>query len=119
MKNSSTDYLFVYGSLRRDAGTPQHQAMLAYARYHADGSIRARLSWVDGYPVADLEDTICSDVICGEIYALHDAQALFAWLDDYEDCLPSSPLPHVYRRIQYPVNLDSGMVLPAWIYVAA
>lgn len=119
MKPPNHEYLFVYGSLRRTAATREHRAMLAYGDYLEDGFMKAKLSWVNGYPVAHVLNLSKVDRIEGEVYELHDAGPLFAWLDDYEDCLPSSPYPRVYQRKQYPVNLASGRVLSAWVYVAA
>lgn len=75
------------------------------------------------YRVAHYPGVVRSDdpkqIVVGELYRVIEAQALFALLDDYEECSPMHPAPHEYVRSLCPVSLPDGSPLSAWVYLYA
>ncbi len=101
--------LFVYGRLRRGdigyrrLGLEQRTDWLGEARIHG------RLYDLGDYPAFVPGD---DGIVHGEVLAFDDA-ALWAALDDYEDCDAARPALSEYRRIAADL-LDGGR---AWVYV--
>lgn len=98
------EYLFVYGTLRAGAGTPQAARLaregVTRGRAHAAG----RLLLVGSYPglVAG------TGRVTGEVYRLDAPAPVLQWLDRYEG-------PRFQREVQ-PVELAAGDELNAWVY---
>lgn len=109
-----SDYLFVYGTLRRhlihDDNLHQH------VEFMAEASMRGRLYQLDGYPGA-VDSTDFADTVLGELYRIRRATALFAILDDYEECSAKFARPHEYRRQQRQISLADGRQFKAWVYL--
>ncbi|MGH6784854.1 MAG: gamma-glutamylcyclotransferase family protein, partial [Sphingomicrobium sp.] len=87
-----SEFLFVYGTLSRDAGHPQHQNLAAHADYVGKGYFHGRLYRVAHYPGA-VPSLDPGEKVFGELYSLRDADRLFGLLDDYEGCGPADPPP--------------------------
>ncbi|MCB1743051.1 MAG: gamma-glutamylcyclotransferase [Gammaproteobacteria bacterium] len=117
-------HLFVYGTLRGSAAGIAELATLfnTSARLLGDARLNGRLYAVSHYPGAVPSDA-SDEWVHGELYQLLAPEALLARLDDYEECSPSFPEPHEYRRCVLPVQLihpDRGQLqLSAWVYVYA
>ena len=109
-----TEYLFVYGTLRRRAGHPMHRLLRHHARYLGEGQVQGRLHDLGGYPGLVLDPR--APAVEGEIYAIANPRPLFRQLDDYEGCSPRHRRPHEYRRILAPVEGPDGTPLQAWLY---
>lgn len=103
-------HLFVYGTLRQDAGHPMHEVLRAAAHRIGPGRARGVLYRVDWYPAVVLDDA--AGWVTGELYQIHDPAGL-AVLDDYEG---AGPPPSEYRRVTTRVWLEHGEVHEAWIY---
>ena len=114
-RHAATQYLFVYGSLRRAAGHPLGMAIGRHATYLREGWFNGKLYQIADYPGA-VPSGNASDRVYGEIHALHHS-ALFAQLDDYEACSPCCPHPHEYRREPQSVHTAAGQHLVAWVYL--
>ena len=111
----ATEYLFVYGTLMRASGHPMHRLLHRHTRYLEKGTIGGRLYKIDGYPgMVDGEGRVY-----GEIYRILQIQPLFAILDEYEECAPSYPEPHEYRRVRRQITGMSGRHYHAWVYLYA
>jgi gamma-glutamylcyclotransferase (GGCT)/AIG2-like uncharacterized protein YtfP len=111
-----SELLFVYGTLARDAGHPQHRHLAAHADYAGEGYFQGRLYRVSHYPGA-VPSPNPEDKVFGELYSLRDAEALFALLDDYEGCGPADPPPTEFVRRKIPVYLEGGTRSDAWTYL--
>jgi gamma-glutamylcyclotransferase (GGCT)/AIG2-like uncharacterized protein YtfP len=108
------DYLFVYGTLRKD--TVRHDLLHQYCEYIALGRLQASLYQVSYYPGVILSDDSSQQVI-GEVYRINNYELLFAELDDYEECSASFCEPHEYVRSRQNITLADGGEITAWVYL--
>lgn len=92
-----SDYLFVYGTLRRSHAGSLHPFLQDRADYIDMASMPGKLYEVKNYPgaVRRAEDAFRID---GEVYRLHDAKRLLQTLDRYEECTEHFPTSQEYRR---------------------
>jgi len=114
----STSYVFVYGSLRKSFGHPQHHLLEKNTDYIGKAHFQGKLYNVDWYPgVVDSSNK--NDRVTGELYKItQNRDTLLNRLDRYEGCLPDIPEPHEFIRRQRPVELlNDGSLLRAWIYL--
>ena len=109
-----SDYLFVYGTLRKDYENEKHKKYLGGADFVSPAKIRGKLFMVDYYPGLVLSET--EHWAMGEIYLLGNENQLHD-LDVYEGCAKKSPQPHEYERLLVNVQLASGEIMQAWTYV--
>lgn len=112
------EYLFVYGTLRRDADHAMAKLLAASSRHVGQARFQGRLFQVSWYPCAvpsDLED----DQVFGDVFALHaEATAgLLEMLDEYEGTKTEGGRAPYYRRERREVRLEAGGHLKAWIYL--
>ncbi|MCB2425958.1 gamma-glutamylcyclotransferase family protein [Methylophaga pinxianii] len=108
------DYLFVYGTLRKN--TARHNLLHSLCEYLDSGTLQGCLYLVGGYPgVVASHDS--QQRVVGEVYRIHHHQRLFAKLDDYEECSSSFAEPHEYIRQQQTVTLSNGLKVSAWVYL--
>jgi len=110
------DYIFVYGTLRRDANSEMHQLLAKYAEFVDDASYRGKLYKIDYYPGAVSSDDP-NDAVQGEVYRLHQADVVLALLDQYEEFGPGFPVPNEFIRKKQTVLLKCGRTVTAWVYV--
>ncbi len=112
----SPDYLFVYGTLRRDSNSEMYRLLARYGQFVGDATYRGKLYMVDYYPGLVPSDNP-RDAVFGEVYKLSCPDLVLSRLDDYEKCGPKVSEPTEYvRRKQY-VKLKSGEAIRAWIYI--
>ncbi len=112
---SANDQLFVYGTLRRGAGSSAHHWLDRRAELLGQAWCQGRLYRIAHYPGLVLsEDT--RDRVFGEVYRLHQPKSTLAALDRYEECGSGFPEPTEYVRRELPVTLNSGEPLMAWVY---
>ena len=115
MKNR---YLFVYGTLRKDAGHEMYDVLASHASFVGIGTIRGDLYSLGEYPgLIPCQDTV--NLVKGELYEIGTdmLEQTLGLLDDYEGIGQEDPLPHEYRRELLPVILDDDRQLEAWAYV--
>jgi len=103
-----TSYLFVYGTLRRDAGTEMSLFLGGSARFVGSARTTGRLYQLGSFPGLILSQDSRNFVI-GEVHELGDPAVTWPVLDAYEG-------DEFERRI-VPVRLDDGGKLDAWAYV--
>ena len=111
-----SEFLFVYGTLRRDINSPMAELLAGDTVFVSQAMMQGRLYEVDHYPGV-IESGGDDDKVFGEVYQILDAKALFAKLDDYEECSGRFAQPHEYVRKLLPVVLGNGVVLETWCYV--
>jgi len=114
--NSVTDshFLFVYGTLMRNANHPQAQHFHQAASFLGPARWQGRLYLVSYYPGA-VPSELTEDIVHGELWTLTNPQTL-ALLDQYEECTPHDSLPHEYTRSIETVWLCE-QALKAWVYI--
>lgn len=110
------DYLFVYGTLRKDTQSVMHRLLSENANFIQKGTFRGRLFMVGGYPGA-VPSPDPDDFVYGEVYRLKDADSILAILDAYEGCSQDSIQPAEYVRKKVDITLDTGNCVKAWIYI--
>ncbi|MDD4907261.1 MAG: gamma-glutamylcyclotransferase [Methylobacter tundripaludum] len=110
------DYIFVYGTLRRDTNSEMSHLLAKHAEFVGDAAYQGRLYKVDCYPGAVPSDDP-NDVVQGEVYLLHQADVALPLLDQYEEFGPEFPEPNEYSRQKQSVLLKSGRFVTVWVYV--
>lgn len=98
------DHLFVYGTLRVGAGTPQAARLFGEAAWLGRGHAAGRLLLVGAYPglVAGHGRVI------GDVFRIEGPAATLPWLDRYEG--------REFHRESRQVQLTAGGELEAWVY---
>lgn len=113
-----SNYLFVYGTLKRSFGHTMHDHLTQHAQYYSDATMRGLMYRVAHYPgVVESDDA--AHLVQGELYAITHPQPLFDILDDYEECSFAHPQPHEYVRKLCHVSLPDGRLVQAWVYLYA
>jgi gamma-glutamylcyclotransferase (GGCT)/AIG2-like uncharacterized protein YtfP len=108
------DLLFVYGTLQRQGRA--HHLLAGQVTFLGSARLQGRLFALDGYPGAVLSSDP-EQRIRGELYRMHDAEALLVQLDAYEEIGPQYPAPHEYRRQLVAVLDDTGLSRSSWTYL--
>lgn len=116
--NPAAVTLFAYGTLRRGGTSPMAALLTTQAQWLGTAQARGRLYALDGFP-GFVPDEGGAWVI-GDLFLAppEQAEALLSALDDYEECSPSFPQPHEYRRALIEVR-HQGATLDVWTYVYA
>ncbi len=112
----SSNYLFVYGTLRKDTKSAMHKQLAEHCQFYQRGTLQGRLFDVDQYPGVIQTDTNGYPVH-GEVYRVLSPQHLFSLLDDYEGCTEQYPQPHEYVRSVIPITLEDNTTEHAWTYL--
>jgi len=110
------DYIFVYGTLRRYANSEMQQLLAKHGGFVSDATYQGRLYKIDYYPGAVPSDDP-NDAVQGEVYLLHQADAVLPLLDQYEEFGAEFPEPNEYSRRKQAVLLKNGRTVMAWVYV--
>jgi gamma-glutamylcyclotransferase (GGCT)/AIG2-like uncharacterized protein YtfP len=115
---AAPEHLFVYGTLRSDAGGVMHARLMHGVGRVGPASIRGRLYDAGRYPAAIASDD-AEDRITGELYAIDAAAAgrLLAALDVYEGIDDAHPALSLFRRTIVAAEREDGMCVPAWVYL--
>lgn len=106
MKNE--DYLFVYGTLRRQMNDPLHRLLEQHAVLVGTGSFQGKLYDLGRYPGA-IPSSGKTDRVLGEIYRFSDSQRALEILDGYEG--------HRFKRKRVTIVQESGQSIACWIYL--
>ncbi|PWI33200.1 gamma-glutamylcyclotransferase [Vibrio albus] len=110
------DFIFVYGTLRKETATPMHCVLARYCDYFSNGTMQGKLYEVDGYPGA-IESNQSGDRVHGEVYRIINREMVFIQLDEYEECSDTFPQPHEYIRKKGLISLPDGGNILAWVYI--
>ncbi len=112
----SEQFLFVYGTLRRDTNGQMYHLLARYADFVGEATFQGKLYMVDYYPgIVPSEDN--DDLVLGEVYRLHNPNYVLSHLDQYEECGRAFPEPTEYVRRTERVRLHNGRIIAAWVYV--
>lgn len=111
-------YLFVYGTLRREADHPMARLLAASSDHIGVARFQGRLFRVSWYPCVVPSDDE-RDRVLGDVFEIHAdaADSLFNTLDEYEGTKTDGSHPPYYRRERRPVTFDDGRTVVAWIYL--
>jgi gamma-glutamylcyclotransferase (GGCT)/AIG2-like uncharacterized protein YtfP len=110
----TSNFLFVYGTLRRASNHPMHKKLANEGRFYAEAELPGLLYEVNGYPGAIyLPD--CPQRIKGELHRID--QKLLSVLDQYEECTDDFPLPHEYKRSLCSAFTTNHDTIAAWVYL--
>ena len=116
MANNPAQYLFVYGTLRRDSHNDMYKLLARHAEFYADAWFVGKLFRVTYYPCAIPSDNQ-DDRVLGEVYRLNNPEFILEKLDDYEECSANYPDPKEYVREKSVVHTGAGERIDAWIYL--
>lgn len=112
----TSDYLFVYGTLRLGSEHPLALRLRREAFYLDLGRVCGELYLVDEYPgLVVREDS--SAMVRGDLFRLPAAENLLLCLDAYEGCGIDTTEPQEYRRHAVEVFPDQGGSRIAWSYL--
>lgn len=112
----STEYIFVYGSLRRHFASPARRVLDDHAEFVGEATFRGKLYMIDWYPGV-VESDSPEDGVAGEVYRIIHESSVLSKLDHYEGYSADDPTPHEFERKEKPVQLTNGDEIVAWIYV--
>lgn len=115
MARTSTK-LFVYGTLRKDAGTEFSRLLAGLAVDVGPARTRGRLFHLGEYPGMTVSEGDAEAVI-GELYELRDPAATWPILDSYEGCGVGDTPPFEFERRLIRVRMDDGHSTQAWAYI--
>ena len=110
------EYIFVYGTLRRDTNSEMHHLLAKHAEFVDTAAFRGKLYKIDDYPGAVPSDDP-NDIVHGEVYLLHQPDVVLPHLDYYEEFGPEFPEPNEYSRRKQTVLLKDGHIVTGWVYV--
>ncbi len=110
------DYLFVYGTLRKEKGNALHRIIAEHSVYCGGAVMQGKLFEIGGYPGA-VESDNPNDKVLGELYRLLDSDTVLRQLDEYEECSDHFVLPHEYLRKKINVEVSGGKHILAWVYI--
>lgn len=111
------EYLFVYGTLRKDCVNSMNHIFSQYATFLSYGFIYGKIYDINGYPGLIISKDIGKkEKVFGEIYKLINPEISFKILDDFEECSDRYPEPHEYIRVKSYVYLNNHKKLKAWVY---
>lgn len=111
---AESDFIFVYGTLRKNVNPEKHAMMAPYSEFVSMGICNGLLFDVGNYPGLSFVEK--QHQILGEIYRITDQVKLFSILDGYEGCSESDAQPYEYHRIICDVHTSSLGVIPCWVY---
>ena len=115
MTNNS-EYLFVYGTLRRGGGSPLSKLLSEQADLVGLGAFQGKLYDLGAYPGV-IPSPNLADAVIGEIYAIHNDSSILFTLDKYEEYLPDQPERSLYLRRLASISAGENKTLQAWIYL--
>jgi len=110
------EFIFVYGTLRKQKASNMHHLLADYCEYFSDGVMPGKLYQVCGYPGA-IESGDANDKVFGELYKIHNQKLVLARLDEYEECSDRFPMPREYIRKPISIELSGGGSVVAWVYL--
>lgn len=110
---SDDNFIFVYGTLRKDCTTGAHKTYLTGAEFIGKAKVRGCLYRVSYYPALVLNDA--AGWVCGEVYRLTSTEQLQR-LDSYEDCASPVDAQQEYQRQKIALLTDAGNAFTVWVY---
>ncbi len=112
------DYLFVYGTLKKEFAPPEIAGAVRELRYVGDGYMHGRLYDLGSFPGVIVKRGIRNKVF-GRIYELPDnAESVLPQLDDYEEFYPGKKRKSLFVRRRVNIHRTGhNQTLRSWAYV--
>lgn len=111
-----TDYLFAYGTLRKNHEHPMSRWLNERADWVGSGYFQGKLFNLGDYPGV-VKSNDADDRVLGDIYRINRPTMILAILDRYEQCSIDHPRPHEYIRRIETVKQDNHQELNTWVYL--
>lgn len=111
----SSEYLFVYGLLRRKALNKMSDFLNENARFVSEATFQGKLYLIEHYPGVT-ESKAPADRVAGDLFRLKDPSIL-GELDRFEGIGDGAQEPWEYLREIRQVLLSNGTSGKAWIYL--
>ena len=111
----SSDYLFVYGLLRRNAKHEMSTFLNEHARFVSEATFQGKLYLIEYYPGV-IESEYPPDLVKGDFFQITDSSILTT-LDHFEGIENGREEPCEYRREIRQVLLPNDTSGEAWIYL--
>ena len=108
------DYLFVYGTLRRNYDLKLKNKVINHLQYVGQAKVPASLYDLGRYPGA-IRDNKGPEVI-GDLFLLTDPEKVLKILDKYEGISDARAKDTEFVRKKTNVRMRSGQQKKAWIY---
>lgn len=99
------EFLFVYGTLRRDCGNDLHRLIARNSDYVGMATFQGNMYQVAEYPGIVPSDNV-SDQVVGELYLLSNTIKLLNVLDEYEEYDPENAAESLFVRTEVKVIID-------------
>lgn len=112
----SSEFLFVYGTLRKAMTTVMSAVLTRHCDYVAEGYMHGKLYEVNSYPAA-IESSEPHTKVYGELYQIINSALVLPALDAYEECTATFLEPHEYIRKLLTITLFDGSTVTAWVYI--
>ncbi|MET3129282.1 pyruvate carboxylase [Arcicella rosea] len=109
------EYLFVYGTLRKDFGNELHKLITRNSEFIGIADYQGKMYNIGEYPGIVASDDANSKVI-GELYKLSNSLRLIRILDEYEEFYPENIAESVFVRNAVSVSID-GTTYEAYAYL--
>ena len=112
---SSSNYLFVYGTLRRNHAPSEVADIMKSLEFVSEGTAPGYVVDFGDYPGAVFEPHSTS-VVQGEVFKLPKSPQILKKLDRYEEFQPSRPRQSLFIREIATVETSNGEQLNCWVY---
>jgi pyruvate carboxylase len=109
------EYLFVYGTLRRDCGNDLHRLIARNSDYIGMATYQGQMYQVADYP-GIIPSSDAKDQVVGELYLLSNTIKLLNVLDEYEEYNTEKPADSIFVREQVKVSLK-GKEIKTYAYL--
>lgn len=116
MTSVRKEYLFVYGTLRRDVKHEMWNFLSQNAKYFGSACYHGKLYDLGEYPGV-VPSNKATDVVHGEVYVLNKSAKVLKALDEYEECGQNDFKPAEFRRETVTVFMADWKEITAWIYL--
>jgi len=113
--NIKPNYLFVYGTLRKEFGLQLSKDIKEDIVYMGSAAINGELYDIGEYPAA-LPTKDKNAKIAGEIYQVSHPRKVFKLLDEYEGYDKKHLESSEYFRRRELLEMESGEKIEAWVY---
>jgi gamma-glutamylcyclotransferase (GGCT)/AIG2-like uncharacterized protein YtfP len=112
----NTEYLFVYGTLRKVIDHPMSDLLQEYSREVGRGTFQGRLFDAGSFPAAKTSDNE-SDIVHGDLFKIENGDFVFQHLDPYEGYSSKHPSKSLFLRKSVSVRLSNKNPVNSWIYL--
>lgn len=105
-------FLFAYGTLRKDFAPPEIAEIAEKLRFVGEGFVCGSIQEIGEYTSVNPGS---KGKVFGHIFELPDDDEILQKLDEYEGYLPENPSESFYLRKESPVFINDKEII-CWIY---